>query len=99
MCVCRISCHPRSGFWLTGNAGLMEKAKQVEGVTQWPYKALAIALEVIPRTLAQNCGAHAVRLITQLRAKHASDPLANRNWGIDGDAGVIVDMGAKGTNI
>ena len=31
---------------------MMEKANQVEGIQQWPYKALASALEVIPRTLA-----------------------------------------------
>lgn len=29
----------------------------IEGVRQWPYKAVAAALEVIPRTLIQNCGA------------------------------------------
>jgi T-complex protein 1 subunit gamma len=31
---------------------LMEKAQTVESIHQWPYKALASALEVIPRTLA-----------------------------------------------
>lgn len=31
---------------------LMEKAQTVPGLQQWPYKALASALEVIPRTLA-----------------------------------------------
>ena len=31
---------------------MMEKAQTVEGIHQWPYKALASALEVIPRTLA-----------------------------------------------
>jgi T-complex protein 1 subunit gamma len=34
-------------------------------------------------------------LITQLRAKHASDPLGNKNWGVDGDTGVLVDMSVK----
>ena len=31
------------------------------GVEQWPYKAVGVALEVIPRTLAQNCGANVIR--------------------------------------
>ncbi len=31
---------------------LMEQAQKIEGAQQWPYKALAAALEVIPRTLA-----------------------------------------------
>lgn len=35
--------------------GLMEKAKAVDGVAQWPYKALAIALEVIPRAWCRFC--------------------------------------------
>merc|ERR1719238_2219317 len=37
--------------------GLREAAKSVEGVEQWPFRAVAQAMEVIPRTLAQNCGA------------------------------------------
>jgi T-complex protein 1 subunit gamma len=54
--------------------------------------ALAAALEVIPRTLVQNCGGDPVRLLTQLKAKHAADPVANAAWGIDGVRGRLVDM-------
>lgn len=50
----------------------MEKSKSIQGVTQWPYKTVAQALEIIPRTLAQNCGANTIRTLTALRAKHAS---------------------------
>ena len=46
---------------------LNEKAKSITGVHQWPYKAVAKALEVIPRTLIQNCGANTIRTITALR--------------------------------
>ena len=46
------------------------KAKTLNGVIQWPYKAVTAALEIIPRTLAQNCGANTIRTITALRAKH-----------------------------
>lgn len=42
--------------------------KQLKG----PYTAVASALEIIPRTLAQNCGANTIRALTALRAKHAS---------------------------
>lgn len=69
---------------------LNEKAKSITGVTQWPYRAVARALEVIPRTLIQNCGANTIRTITALRAKHATE--GNVSWGIDGEAGKIVDM-------
>jgi T-complex protein 1 subunit gamma len=63
----------------------------VQGVEKLPFKAIATALEIIPRTLAQNCGADTFRLLTQLRAKHASDPNKNYAYGIDGVAGTIVD--------
>ena len=71
---------------------MMEKANQVEGIQQWPYKALASALEVIPRTLAQNCGADVVRVLTELRAKHAVADGSGKNWGINGNTGKIADM-------
>eukprot|EP01133_Synstelium_polycarpum_P016669 gene16669-19808_t len=71
---------------------LSEKSKSIEGVHQLPYKALAHALECIPRILAQNCGANTIKLLTELRAKHAVSPLENHTWGVDGDKGVIVDM-------
>ncbi|KAI8838084.1 chaperonin Cpn60/TCP-1 family [Chytridium lagenaria] len=68
---------------------LSAKAKSLSGVEQWPYKAVADALEVIPRTLVQNCGGNAIKTLTQLRAKHAS---GDRTWGIDGTKGTVVDM-------
>lgn len=62
-----------------------------------PYTAVGSALEIIPRTLAQNCGANTIRTLTALRAKHAShsgDGVCA--WGIDGESGAIVDMHVKG---
>ncbi|KAF9807707.1 hypothetical protein SFRURICE_006130 [Spodoptera frugiperda] len=58
-----------------------------------PYRAVAQALEIIPRTLAQNCGANTIRTLTALRARHAA---ACSTAGIDGDSGDIVDMAVKG---
>ncbi len=46
--------------------------------------------QVIPRTLAQNCGASVVRAMTQLRAKHFTDP--DCRWGINGCTGELEDM-------
>lgn len=51
---------------------------------------MAGALEVIPRTLAQNCGADVVRSLTELRAKHADDK--GVMWGINGNTAKIEDM-------
>jgi T-complex protein 1 subunit gamma len=70
--------------------------KQIQG----PYRAVAEALEIIPRTLAQNCGANTIRTLTALRAKHASHPQAGDSgpcaWGINGETGEIVDMRTLG---
>ncbi|KAH9838868.1 T-complex protein 1 subunit gamma [Teratosphaeria destructans] len=71
---------------------LAQKAKSVEGVQQWPYKAISDAMEVIPRTLIQNSGASPIRILTQLRAKHAEQLSGVCSWGVDGDAGKVVDM-------
>lgn len=72
---------------------LGQLARNIEGVQQWPYKAVADALEVIPRTLVQNAGASPVRVLTELRAKHAE---GKSSWGINGDTGTIVDMAEYG---
>ncbi|AET41496.1 chaperonin-containing T-complex subunit CCT3 Ecym_8211 [Eremothecium cymbalariae DBVPG len=72
---------------------LAERAKQLEGIQQWPYQAVADAMECIPRTLIQNAGGNPIRILSQLRAKHAQ---GNFTYGIDGEAGKIVDMGDYG---
>ena len=68
---------------------LAQKSKSIEGVMQWPYKAVADAMEVIPRTLIENSGASPIRLLTQLRAKQAE---GKSSFGVDGESGVVVDM-------
>ncbi|KAJ3574450.1 hypothetical protein NP233_g1766 [Leucocoprinus birnbaumii] len=71
------------------SVGLHAKARSVVGVEGWPYRAVADAMEVIPRTLVQNSGGNAIRVLTELRAKHAN---GENSWGVNGDTGKIVDM-------
>jgi T-complex protein 1 subunit gamma len=73
---------------------LQEVAKSIGGVMQWPFRAVADALEVIPRTLVQNCGGNAIKTLTNLRAKHASPE--GSSFGIDGLTGNVVDMKTYG---
>merc|ERR1712176_1184190 len=75
-------------------ARLKEKAKSIEGTRQYAYRAVADALEVIPRSLAHNCGADTVRVMTDLRARHAA--VGGVNWGIDGNKGVVADVKTLG---
>merc|ERR1719352_1565016 len=71
---------------------LNEMANKVEGIYQWPYKALASAFEVIPRTLAQNCGGDVVRMLTELRAKHSVEDGSGLLWGVDGNITKLANM-------
>ncbi|KAK3797671.1 hypothetical protein RRG08_054691 [Elysia crispata] len=73
---------------------LNDRAKSITGIHQWPYRAISRALEIIPRTLIQNCGANPIRTLTAIRAKHAQ--ANNTSWGIDGTTGQIVDMKSFG---
>jgi T-complex protein 1 subunit gamma len=70
-----------------------EKSKSIEGVQGWVYKSVAKSMEVIPRTLVQNCGANAMKTITELRAKQVS---GGSSWGVDGTNGKVVDMKSYG---
>ncbi|CAE7397834.1 unnamed protein product [Symbiodinium natans] len=71
-------------------ARLSEKSKSIEGSRQYAYKAVGEALEVIPRSLAHNCGADVVRAMTDLRARHAAT--GNAHIGIDGKTGKVADV-------
>jgi len=85
------------------SVGLRKAGLKVEGIQQGPFLAVGEAMEVIPRTLAQNCGVSVIRTVTQLRAKHAAayeeiekngsnGAFPKCNWGIDGTTGQLVDM-------
>lgn len=75
---------------------LQAKSKTITGIKQYPYRAVAEALEVIPRTLTENCGGNVIRVLTELRAKHVekgSDGSATgAYWGVDGLKGCVADM-------
>ena len=82
---------------------LMEKSKSMTGVMQWPYRAVASALESLPRTLLANCGANTIRALTSLRAKHAAHLVSANSstggactWGVNGETGELADMCSLG---
>ena len=77
------------------SCALAQKSTSIKGREQWAYRIVGEALEVIPRTLAQNCGANVIRTITKLRAKHA-EGAENVVYGIDGNKGEIANMKALG---
>jgi T-complex protein 1 subunit gamma len=76
--------------------GLRRAGNMVQGIQQGPFQAVGDAMEVIPRTLAQNCGVSVIRTVTALRARHAAaydaNPEGQCHVGINGTTGEIVDM-------
>jgi chaperonin GroEL (HSP60 family) len=56
------------------SVGLHARARAVTGTEVGPFRAVADALEVIPRTLVQNAGGNAIRALTALRVRFFSSP-------------------------
>lgn len=69
---------------------LRKKANMIRGKTSLPYKSVADAFEVIPRTIANNCGADTIRLMTNFRARHSE--VGNFDLGINGQDGILTKM-------
>lgn len=75
---------------LAVSAAIAKSADNIDGKSKYAYSAVGNALEVIPRTLAQNCGANVIRLLTELRTKH-NQP-GGHTWGVNGVTGAAADM-------
>jgi len=58
------------------------------GVITMVIKAFAEALEIIPSTLAENCGLNPIKMVTELRNKHK---LGLQSCGIKARTGQVVD--------
>ena len=69
---------------------ISKSVESIDGIARFPYAAIASALEVIPRTLAENCGSNVIRLLTELRTKHLTSD--GYNFGVNGTTGLMADM-------
>ncbi|PKG33927.1 thermosome subunit alpha [Methanoregula sp.] len=68
---------------------LREHAATVGGRAQLAIEAFAAAVEIIPRTLAENAGADAINVLVALRSAHQS---GKKTVGLDADAKKPADM-------
>ncbi len=68
--------------------GLKEFAGTVKGREQMAVDAFADAVEIIPRSLAENAGLDPIDVLVELRAAHDK---GNKNSGIDVNTGKTVD--------
>jgi T-complex protein 1 subunit eta len=62
---------------------LREKLKTISGKTQLVINGFAKALEVIPRTLADNSGMDSTDVLNKLRQKHNVDTIEGRWFGVN----------------
>jgi len=69
--------------------GLRDHADSVGGREQLAVEAFADAIDVIPRTLAENAGHDPIDSLVDLRSKHDS---GNVTFGLDAYTGEVVDM-------
>ncbi|MFZ2411590.1 MAG: thermosome subunit alpha [Candidatus Methanoperedens sp.] len=72
---------------------LREYAAKFEGREQLAINKFAQALEIIPKTLAENAGLDAIDMLAEMRSMHEQ---GNKNVGLDVYEGKPVDMLEKG---
>ena len=73
--------------------GLRDHADSVGGREQLAVEAFADAIDVIPRTLAENAGLDPIDSLVNLRSQHDG---GDSTTGLDAYSGDIVDMEADG---
>ncbi|MEM4347952.1 MAG: thermosome subunit beta [Candidatus Anstonellaceae archaeon] len=73
---------------------LAKYATEIGGREQLAIQAFAEALEIVPRTLAENTGMDAIDALVNLRAKHKKE--GGEHYGIDVYNSTIADMKALG---
>ncbi len=72
---------------------LSEYAATLKGREQLAVTKFANALEVIPRTLAENAGLDPIDMMVELKSQHEK---GNKNAGLDVYTGDVIDMMEKG---
>ncbi len=68
---------------------LRDYAETLSGREQLAVRQFAEAVEVVPKTLAENAGLDPIDILAELRAKHEKD---GATYGVDVFSGKIVDM-------
>jgi len=72
---------------------LKEWAPTLGGREQLAVEAFASAMEIIPKTLAENAGLDPIDVLVELKAAHEK---GNKYYGVDVETGKVVDMKERG---
>ena len=95
--LCVVRCIIKNKGVISGGGSIeIEILRQLEewaysvdrGVLSITVRAFAEALEIIPATLAENCGLNSIKIVTELRAKHKS---GLKYSGLKARNGIVVD--------
>ncbi|KAI9295639.1 T-complex protein 1 [Neoconidiobolus thromboides FSU 785] len=68
---------------------IMQYAKSMKGMEAYCFEAFAEALEIIPATLAENAGLDSIKIVTELRNRHAK---GEKTAGINVRKGMITNI-------
>ena len=71
---------------------LKSYGQKIKGRQQLAWNAFANALEVIPKTLAENAGLDAIDAITELKARHEKEPNAGLDLSEESSSKHVVDV-------
>lgn len=94
--LCVIRCLVKKRALITGGGApeieiahaLSKKAKTLTGTEAICWKAFADAMEVVPTTLAENAGLNSIKVVTDLRHRHA---MGEKNAGVSIRSGGVKD--------
>jgi len=75
-------------------SGLRDYARSIGGREQFAVEAFAKAMEIVPKTLAENGGWDTITLLAQLRAKHSKEN--GKYYGVNPFTGKIENMYENG---
>lgn len=67
---------------------LEEESQKLGGINGIVMDYFARALEIIPYTLAENCGLSPVEIVTAIRSRHKK---GEKNCGLNGKAGEVIE--------
>jgi thermosome len=72
---------------------LREYSASLTGREQLAVYKFAEAIDIVPKTLAENAGLDSINMLVELRSQHEQ---GNKNAGLDVYSGRVVDMAAEG---
>lgn len=95
--LCVVRCLVKEQFMVVGGGApeievsqqLSKYADSIGGLKSVCIKAFADALEIIPYTLAENCGLHPISIVTELRKQHSE---GIKYAGINVRTGAVTDL-------